>query len=57
MNKNNEIVTMSKLISKEYYDQLEYDSIKLQALEEMGVDNWGGYSEAMKIAKKRNSER
>ncbi len=31
----------------DYIEKLEYRSEKLEALENAGVDNWAGYSEAM----------
>lgn len=34
-------------ISRGEYDQLLADQAKLRALEDMGVDNWSGYREAM----------
>ena len=34
-------------IMQSEYDSLCQDSMKLRALEEAGVDNWEGYSEAM----------
>jgi len=34
-------------ITKKDHDQLLKDSYKLAALEEFGVDNWEGYSDAM----------
>lgn len=34
-------------ISAEYFESLQDSERKLQALENWGVDNWGGYSEAM----------
>jgi len=33
----------------EEFRKFEDDAIKLQALEEAGVDNWDGYPEAMKV--------
>lgn len=35
------------------YEELLEDSMKLQALQDVGVDNWDGYSEAMKLFQKR----
>lgn len=35
-------------ITLEEYSELMRDSMKLQALEEAGVDNWEFYEEAMK---------
>jgi hypothetical protein len=43
MSKENETVT----ISKKEYESLLDDSHKLECLENAGVDNWGGYSDAM----------
>ena len=34
-------------ISEEYFNELLDSERKLLALENWGVDNWGGYSEAM----------
>jgi hypothetical protein len=34
-------------ISKKRYDDLLKAEAKLEALENMGVDNWSGYSDAM----------
>ena len=34
-------------ISEEYFNELLDSDRKLNALENWGVDNWGGYSEAM----------
>jgi hypothetical protein len=42
---SNETVT----ISKKEYESLLSDSLKLACLEEQGVDNWGGYSDAMQV--------
>jgi hypothetical protein len=36
-------------ISKEEYDELVKDSDFLHALEQAGVDNWEGYSDAVDI--------
>jgi len=36
------------LIDKAEYDQLLLSDRKLDALERWGVDNWGGYGDAMK---------
>lgn len=36
-------------VDDEDLDQLIQDSMKLQALEEAGVNNWEGYSYAMEI--------
>ena len=38
-------------ISEEEYERLVSADRKLGALEEMGVDNWEGYSEAMALLK------
>lgn len=38
-------------IDKKEYDELVKDSEFLQALQEAGVDNWGGYSFAVEILK------
>ncbi|MGG1659514.1 hypothetical protein [Brevibacillus sp. NRS-1366] len=45
MNEKMEFVT----ISVEEYQQLQNDSYMLSCLEACGVDNWGGYSEAMQM--------
>lgn len=45
-------IIMSKLqvsISEEEYNKLKEDSRMLTALQIAGVDNWDGYSEAMRI--------
>lgn len=31
------------------YADLQFDSMLLRALEQVGVDNWEGYSEALKL--------
>ena len=36
------------IISKRDFDKLNRDSRELAALEAWGVDNWEGYSEAMR---------
>ena len=36
-------------IDPKFYHQLIKDQKKLRALEQAGVDNWEGYSEAMEI--------
>lgn len=36
-------------ISLKEYLELQKDSLKLQALEEAGVDNWSGYPNAMDL--------
>ena len=45
--KSDEKITILKF----EYDQLKKDSDFLQALQECGVDNWEGYSEAHKLVK------
>jgi hypothetical protein len=35
------------LLTRQVFDQMEKDQKTLQALEDMGVDNWGGYEDAM----------
>lgn len=42
---NNETVT----ITKKRYDELCEMALKLEALEQTGVDNWNGYDYAMEI--------
>ena len=42
---NEETVT----ITKNEYDRLVKDSVFLDALRQMGVDNWEGYGEAQKF--------
>jgi hypothetical protein len=37
------------IISKALYDQLREDSEKLGCLEACGVDNWGGWDDAMEM--------
>lgn len=46
---NEETIT----VSKEEYKQLQSDSLKLQCLDEGGVDNWEWYGEAMREYRKR----
>lgn len=41
-----EVVVQVPLVDFQHLEDMAY---KLQALEEAGVDNWDGYSEAMKI--------
>jgi hypothetical protein len=36
-------------ISKEYFERLRHAYDLLMALQESGVDNWEGYSEAMSL--------
>jgi hypothetical protein len=36
-------------ITKKEYDRLKKRSLKLQALDNAGVDNWDGYSYAMEL--------
>lgn len=36
-------------ISESEYNELLYDSSKLQSLKEAGVDNWSGYDYAMDL--------
>lgn len=43
MNNEKQMVT----ITKEEYESLIEDSLMLLALENAGVDNWNGYSDAM----------
>ena len=47
--KDETVITM--LISKAEYDKLRADQDMLHALQEAGVDNWDGYSEALEILK------
>jgi len=49
MNKNDDNLEM---VEKEELDSLIKDSIKLSCLIEMGVDNWSGYDDAMKLYNK-----
>jgi len=35
-------------ITKKEYERLQWDSRALQSLEKYGVDNWDGYSEALR---------
>jgi hypothetical protein len=39
-------------IDPKFYNQLIKDQKKLRALEQAGVDNWEGYSDAMEILQK-----
>lgn len=39
----------TRTISESEYQSLIYARDKLQALEEMGVDNWDGYADAKKL--------
>lgn len=41
-------------ITQAEYDQLLADSEKLNALEQMGVDNWDGYDQAMDLLNGEN---
>lgn len=41
---------------EEKCDQLEDDALKLQCLEEMGVDNWSFYDEAMDLYRQYKNE-
>ena len=43
-------------ITKERYDELLEAELMMNALEAAGVDNWDGYSEAMKIRKQDENE-
>lgn len=43
-------------LTKEEYEYLVKAEERLSALEEMGVDNWEGYSEAMKWMRQRAAE-
>jgi PHD/YefM family antitoxin component YafN of YafNO toxin-antitoxin module len=43
-------------LTKEEYEYLVKAEERLSALEEMGVDNWEGYSEAMKLMRQRAAE-
>ena len=52
-NKDETVITM--LISKAEYDKLRADQDMLHALQEAGVDNWDGYSEALEILKSWNA--
>lgn len=36
------------VIPMSYFNELEDNAAELQALDAMGVDNWGGYGEAMR---------
>lgn len=44
--------TEHKVITREEYDRLERDSHMLQCLQDAGVDNWDGYSDALHEYKK-----
>jgi hypothetical protein len=43
-------------ITKEEYDELIYDQMKLIALEGAGVDNWEGWDDAMEILEEMKKE-
>lgn len=43
-------------IAKSEYEYLRRSELKLSCLEEAGVDNWSGYSEAMKLFRSAGSE-
>lgn len=43
-------------ISKKRYEELLKDEATLAALDEMGVDNWCGYDEAMRILKEDDND-
>lgn len=49
---NEETIT----VSKEEYRQLQLDSLKLQCLDEGGVDNWEWYGEAIREYRKRSKK-
>ena len=44
------------VISKKDLESLIEDQFRLEALENFGVDNWDGYSEAMQMANERFNE-
>ena len=48
----NETVT----ISRKEYDQLQKDAAMLNALENCGVDNWEGYSEAHRYLREQDTQ-
>jgi len=43
-------------LTKEEYEYLVKAEERLSVLEEMGVDNWEGYSDAMKLMRRRAAE-
>ncbi len=43
-------------LTKEEYEYLVKAEERLSVLEEMGVDNWEGYSDAMKLMRLRAAE-
>ena len=43
-------------ITKKEYEQLTYDSRKLEALEAGGVDNWEWYDESLKEFREEEDE-
>lgn len=51
--KDETVITM--VISKAEHDKLRADQDMLHALQEAGVDNWDGYSEALEILKSWNA--
>ena len=44
-------------ISRKEYDQLQKDADMLNALENCGVDNWEGYSEAHAYLREQEAQR
>jgi len=53
MENKNEMVTISKI----EYDYLKEKEMKLEALEQSGVDNWDFYGEAMKLLREWGGKR
>ncbi len=43
-------------VSKDYLDQLEKDSELLSCLEACGVDNWGGWDDALEMMESEEDE-
>ncbi len=43
-------------IPKSKYDALRQDTLFLEALRQLGVDNWEGFSEAHKLVKEWEAE-
>lgn len=44
------------LVSKERYEELLKEESILEVLDAMGVDNWCGYDEAMKLLREGDDE-
>lgn len=49
-------ISDSVIISKEEYESLLADQLKLSCLDEAGVDNWTYYGDAMELLESRKRE-